>query len=76
MRKIVAATVMKHRVGETFDAVVTGVTNRGTFARILRPPVDGRIVRGENGLKLGQKLDVKLIDADPRTGFIDFAARH
>ena len=76
MRKIVAATVMKHRVGETFDAVVTGVTNHGTYARILRPPVDGRIVRGENGLKLGQKLDVKLISADPRTGFIDFAARH
>jgi exoribonuclease-2 len=76
MRKIVAATVMKHRVGESFDAVVTGVTDHGTYARILRPPVDGRIVRGENGLKLGQKLDVKLISADPRTGFIDFAARH
>jgi exoribonuclease-2 len=74
MRKIVAATVMKHRVGESFDAIVTGVTNHGTYARILRPPVDGRIVRGENGLKLGQKLDVKLISADPRTGFIDFAA--
>ena len=76
MRKIVAATVMKHRVGENFDAVVTGVTDRGTYARILRPPVDGRIIRGENGLKLGQKLDVKLISADPRTGFIDFAVRH
>jgi exoribonuclease-2 len=75
LRKIVAATVMKRRVGESFDAVVTGVTNRGTFARILRPPVDGRIVRGEHGLRLGQKIDVKLLSADPKSGFIDFAAR-
>jgi len=76
MRKIVAATVMKRHVGESFDAIVTGVTNRGTFARILRPPVDGRIVRGEHGLKIGQKIDVKLISADPGNGFIDFAAHH
>jgi exoribonuclease-2 len=75
MRKIVAATVMKRHVGETFDAIVTGVTDRGTFARILRPPVDGRVVRGEHGLKIGQKVGVKLLSADPRNGFIDFAAR-
>jgi len=74
MRKVVAATVMKRHVGESYDAIVTGVTDRGTFARILRPPVDGRIVRGERGLKLGQKVDVKLISADPGNGFIDFAA--
>jgi exoribonuclease-2 len=76
MRKVVAATVMKRHVGESFEAIVTGVTNRGTFARILRPPVDGRIMRGEQGLKIGQKVDVKLLSADPRNGFIDFAARH
>lgn len=76
MRKIVAATVMKRHVGESFEAIVTGVTDRGTFARILRPPVDGRIMRGEQGLKIGQKVDVKLLSADPRNGFIDFAARH
>jgi len=76
MRKIVAATVMKRHVGESFDAIVTGVTNHGTFARILRPPVDGRIVRGERGLKVGEKVGVKLLSADPGNGFIDFAARH
>jgi VacB/RNase II family 3'-5' exoribonuclease len=76
MRKIVAATVMKRHVGEKFDAIVTGITNHGTFARILRPPVDGRVVRGANGLKVGQKIDVKLLSADPGKGFIDFAARH
>lgn len=76
MRKVVAATVMKRHIGESFDAIVTGVTPHGTFARILRPPVDGRIVRGEGGLRLGQKISVKLLSADPANGFIDFAARH
>ena len=74
MRKIVAATVMKRHIGESYDAIVTGVTNHGTFARILRPPVDGRVVRGDQGLKVGQKVDVKLLSADPGNGFIDFAA--
>ena len=73
MRKIVAASVMKRHVGESFDAIVTGVSDNGTYARILRPPVDGRVVRGENGLNVGEKVRVKLIDADPRNGFIDFA---
>jgi VacB/RNase II family 3'-5' exoribonuclease len=76
MRKIVAASVMKRHVGENFDAIVTGVTDHGTFARILRPPVDGRIVQGEHGLKLGQKVDVRLLSANPSNGFIDFAAKH
>jgi VacB/RNase II family 3'-5' exoribonuclease len=76
MRKVVAATVMKRHIGESFDAIVTGVTSHGTFARILRPPVDGRIVRGEEGLKVGEKIGVRLLSADPRNGFIDFAARH
>ena len=74
MRKVVAATVMQRHVGENFDAIVTGVTASGTFARILRPPVDGRIEHGEHGLQVGQKVRVRLVSADPRSGFIDFAA--
>jgi len=73
MRKIVAAAVMKKRVGERFDAIVTGVNEHGTFARILRPPVDGRIVKGEHGLNVGEKIDVKLLSANTSNGFIDFA---
>lgn len=72
MRKIVAASVMKKHIGENFDAIVTGVSSAGTFARILRPPVDGRIVRGEYGLEVGEKVDVKLLSANPNNGFIDF----
>ncbi|HTK38142.1 MAG TPA: RNB domain-containing ribonuclease [Pyrinomonadaceae bacterium] len=74
MRKIVAATVMQDRVGQNFDAIVTGKTASGTFARILRPPVDGRIVKGEENVQVGEKIGVKLLSADPRNGFIDFAA--
>jgi exoribonuclease-2 len=74
MRKIVAATVMQNRVGQDFDAIVTGKTASGTFARILRPPVDGRIVKGEEDVRVGQKIEVKLLSADSRNGFIDFAA--
>ncbi len=74
MRKIVAATVMQRHIGENFDAIVTGVTPSGTFARILRPPVDGRIEQGERGLDVGEKVNVRLLSADPRSGFIDFAA--
>ena len=73
MRKIVAATVMQRHIGETFDAIVTGITPSGTFARILRPPVDGRIEQGEHGLNVGQKVSVRLLSADPQSGFIDFA---
>lgn len=73
MRKIVAASVMQKRIGERFDAIVTGVNENGTFARILRPPVDGRIERGERGLQVGEKVNVRLISADTRSGFIDFA---
>jgi exoribonuclease-2 len=75
MRKVVAANVMQRHIGESFNAIVTGVTKSGTYARILRPPVDGRIVRGEAGLDVGEKVNVRLLSADPYSGFIDFAAR-
>jgi VacB/RNase II family 3'-5' exoribonuclease len=74
MRKVIAATVMRKHVGESFDGIVTGVTDSGTFARILRPRVDGRIERGERGLDVGQKVKLRLVSTDPRRGFIDFEA--
>ena len=71
--KTVAASVMATRVGEEFDAIVTGINERGTFARILNPPVDGRVVENETNLQIGDKVRVRLIDTDARQGFIDFA---
>jgi exoribonuclease-2 len=74
MRKVAAAVFMANRVGDEFKAIVTGVTPKGTFARIIKPPVDGMIVKREHGLKVGQQIRVKLLATDPEQGFIDFAA--
>ncbi len=71
--KTIAASVMATRVGEEFDAIVTGINERGTFARILNPPVDGRIVQNDANLQIGDEVRVRLIDTDVRQGFIDFA---
>jgi VacB/RNase II family 3'-5' exoribonuclease len=73
MRKVAAAVLMQHRIGEVFDAIVTGASEKGIYARIIRPPVDGRVMRGEQGLRVGEKIQVKLLSADPERGFIDFA---
>ncbi len=73
MRKVAAAAFLKPRIGDEFSAIVTGVTPRGTFARLLNPPVDGRIMRGEEGLHVGDKVRVKLVSTNPQLGFIDFA---
>ncbi len=72
MRKVGAAVLMQERIGEVFDAIVTGVSPKGTFARLIKPPVDGRIMRGEQGLRVGEKTSVKLLDTNPQRGFIDF----
>lgn len=74
MRKVAAAVFMKDRIGDQFDAIVTGVSPKGTFARTLRPPIDGMVVKRERGLKVGQHARVKLLSVDPARGFIDFAA--
>ncbi len=74
LRKIAAAVLLTPRIGETFDAIVTGVSSKGTFARLLRPPAEGRVVTGEHGLDVGDAIRVKLVDTEPMRGFIDFAA--
>jgi exoribonuclease II len=72
MRKHAAVDLMSRRIGQRFDAVVTGVAAKGTFARLLAPPVEGRIVRGEQGLDVGDRVQVRLAGVDPERGFIDF----
>lgn len=72
MQKRLAAVALAPRVGETFSGVVTGVTPKGVFVRTLDPPVEGRIMRGEHGLDVGDRLQVTLLGTDPQRGFIDF----
>ena len=72
MGKRIAAVALQHRIGQTFQAVVTGVTPKGVFVRVLNPPVEGRLIRGENGLDVGDRLQVTLLGTDPQRCFIDF----
>ncbi len=73
MRKVIAADLLHNRIGETFQAVVTGVASKGVFVRLTAPPVEGRVVAGEAGLDVGDRLRVRLVGTDRQRGFIDFA---
>jgi ribonuclease R len=73
MRKVAAAELLSSRIGQTFDAIVTGASDKGTFARLLQPPAEGRIMHGDRGLDVGDRVRVKLISTEPERGFIDFA---
>ena len=72
MGKRIAAVAVQSLIGETFNGVVTGVTPKGVFVRVLDPPVEGRLMRGEAGVDVGDRLRVILLRADPQLGFIDF----
>jgi exoribonuclease-2 len=73
MSKRLAAIAMQRRIGETFDAIVTGVTDHGTFVRVLQPHVEGLLAQGAQGLDVGDKLKAKLVRTDVSKGYIDFA---
>ena len=72
VRKAAAALLLETRIGERFDGIVTGASEKGTWARIIRPPVEGKIVRGYEGLEVGDKVRVKLVATNVEMGFIDF----
>jgi VacB/RNase II family 3'-5' exoribonuclease len=72
MSKRIAAVAMSSRIGETFDAIVTGVTSHGTFVRVMKPAIEGLLVQGQQGADVGDKLRVKLIRTDSQRGYIDF----
>jgi exoribonuclease R len=73
MRKVAGASMLAERIGENFSAIVTAASPKGTYARVLSPPVEGRIVRGGRGLDVGDTVRLKLVVADPARGYIDFA---
>ncbi len=72
MRKKAAALLLDGRVGDAFDAIVTGAKPHATYVRTVAPPVEGRVVRGEQGLDVGDTTRVKLVATEPTRGFIDF----
>ena len=70
--KSAAAMLLSSRIGERFDAVVTGASDKGTWVRIAQPPIEGRLDRGPTGLRVGDRLRVQLISTDVERGYIDF----
>jgi exoribonuclease-2 len=75
-RKSAAALLLSSRIGDRFDAIVTGASAKGTWVRIFQPPVEGKLVRGAEGLDVGDRLRVKLTRTDVTHGYIDFARSH
>jgi exoribonuclease-2 len=71
--KSAAAMLLASRIGEQFSALVTGASAKGTWARLLTIPVEGRVVHGFEGADVGDQIRVRLISVDVERGFIDFA---
>jgi len=72
--KSVAALLLVSRIGAQFDGIVTGASDKGTWVRISGPIAEGRIIRGFEGLDVGERVRVELVHTDVARGFIDFAA--
>jgi VacB/RNase II family 3'-5' exoribonuclease len=70
--KSAAALLLESRIGEQFDAIVTGASEKGTWARLLAVPVEGRVVRGFEGVDVGDRIHAQLIAVDVERGYIDF----
>ena len=72
VQKSAAALLLAPRIGQQFNAIVTGASEKGTWVRISKPTVEGRVVQGFEGLDVGDAVRVKLVRADASRGFIDF----
>jgi exoribonuclease-2 len=64
--------LMESKVGERFDAVVTGASSKGTYVRVSAPPIEGKLMKGTSGLDVGDRLRVQLAGVNVDRGFIDF----
>jgi VacB/RNase II family 3'-5' exoribonuclease len=73
VRKSAAAMLMQRQIGDRFEGIVTGASAKGTWVRLFRPPVEGRVVRGFQGLDVGDRVMVKLVHTDVERGFVDFS---
>jgi exoribonuclease-2 len=74
--KSAAALLLASRIGDRFDAIVTGASDKGTWVRISGPTTEGKVVHGFEGLDVGDHVRVELVHTDVARGFIDFAALH
>ena len=72
VEKSAAAMVLESRINQWFDAIVTGASAKGTWVRLLHPPVEGRVVSNYEGLDVGNRCRVQLVHTDVERGYIDF----
>jgi exoribonuclease-2 len=72
VEKSANAILMESRIGEEFEAIVSGASPKGTWIRIFHPHVEGKLVNGFKGLEVGHRLKARLIHVDVEAGFIDF----
>lgn len=73
VQKSAAALLLQRRIGEQFDAIVTGASEKGTWVRIIQPATEGKVVRSHQGLDVGDRVRVELVDTNVERGFVDFA---
>lgn len=73
VRKSAAALLLEGQRGRRFEGLVTGAADKGTWVRVFDPPVEGRVIEGERGLDVGDRVTVRLVRTDVEAGFIDFA---
>jgi ribonuclease R len=80
VEKSAAALLLQSRIGEQFNGIITGASEKGTWVRLLSVPVEGKLVKGYENLDVGERVWVQLIAVDVEKGFIDFknvhSARH
>jgi VacB/RNase II family 3'-5' exoribonuclease len=72
VEKSAAAMLLESRIGEQFDGIVTGAASKGTWVRLFRPPIEGRLIQGFEGVDVGHRIRVQLVHTDVERGFIDF----
>jgi VacB/RNase II family 3'-5' exoribonuclease len=70
--KSAGAMLLSSRIGDRFDAICTGAAEKGTWVRIFQPPIEGRLVKGFEGVDVGHRLKVQLVHIDVEKGYIDF----
>jgi len=72
VRKSAAALLLSSRIGDRFTGVVTGASAKGTWVRVARPVVEGKLVRGFEGVDVGDRIEVALSAVNVERGLIDF----
>jgi ribonuclease R len=71
--KSAAALLLEGRIGEQFDALVTGASEKGTWVRLISLPIEGRLMHGFEGLDVGDRMHVRLDSVDVERGYINFS---